>query len=81
MRATNEYTQFSAGLEPGLDPDQDFHDERTKSLQGECQITAVEYSEDDLRQTEMWGQEQLKAFLDKPREDWIKVRWINCDGA
>ena len=80
MKASTEYTQIAAGLEPGLDPDQDIDDERTKALKGECQITVVEYSEDKLEQYELLGEDHMKDFLTKPREDWVKVRWINCDG-
>lgn len=80
MKASTEYTQFSAGLEPGLDPDQDINDERTKALKGDCQITVVEYSEEDLRKTELWGEGDMREFLVKPRPPWAKVRWINCNG-
>jgi Mg2+ and Co2+ transporter CorA len=48
-------------------------------LHEECQITVVDYSETDLRIYEH-DNASLIRFLDKPQEDWVKVRWINVNG-
>jgi Mg2+ and Co2+ transporter CorA len=48
-------------------------------LHEECQITVVDYSEADLRIYEH-DNASLIRFLDKPQEDWVKVRWINVNG-
>ena len=39
----------------------------------------MDFSEDDILQTEL-GNVELIEFLKKPREDWVSVRWINCNG-
>ncbi|KAL0636907.1 hypothetical protein Q9L58_004129 [Maublancomyces gigas] len=75
--ASKNYQQELPGQEPGLDPNET-SDERVK-LHTECGITVVDFSEDDIVQAEL-GNVDLLAFLDKPREDWVGVRWINCNG-
>jgi hypothetical protein len=50
-----------------------------ESLHTECQITVVEFNEEQIVQQDFFN-EGLKEFLEKPREDWVKVRWINCNG-
>jgi hypothetical protein len=74
--ASKEYQMLSSGLEPGLNPNSDgLADELTSSLHTDCQITVVEYSEDQISQYELWN-DGLKEFLDKPRPDWVKVRRV-----
>jgi hypothetical protein len=81
IQASREYQTQTAGMEPGLDPDErSIDDERLKSIHSVCQITIMEYSEDNIQQYELYN-EDLKAFLEHPREDWVKVRWINCNGT
>lgn len=72
--ASKNYQDELPGQEPGLDP----NDSRVK-LHTECGITVVDFSEDDIVQTEL-GNVDLLEFLEKPREDWVGVRWINCNG-
>lgn len=75
--ASKNYQQELPGQEPGLDPNETL-DERVK-LHTECGITVVDFSEDEIMQAEL-GNVDLLAFLDKPRGDWVGVRWINCNG-
>jgi hypothetical protein len=71
--ASQEYRMQSAGLEPGLDPNSDpfGHDEKS-TLHTECQITVVEFSEDQIEKHDFYN-DGLKEFLEKPRADWVKV--------
>lgn len=72
--ASKNYQEELPGQEPGLDP----NDSRVK-LHTQCGITVVDFSEDDIVQTEL-GNTDLLEFLEKPRADWVGVRWINCNG-
>jgi hypothetical protein len=65
-------------MEPGLDPNETM-DERIK-LHTICGITVVDFSEDFIKETEL-GNQDLIAFLAQPKEEWVKVRWINCNGS
>lgn len=75
--ASKNYQEEVPGQEPGLDPNET-SDARVK-IHTECGITVVDFSEDDIVQTEL-GNVDLLAFLNKPRESWVGVRWINCNG-
>ncbi|KAI5807084.1 hypothetical protein EDC01DRAFT_608658 [Geopyxis carbonaria] len=81
LKASQEYSHQEPGLEPGIDPNSEgLDDPRINNLQGDSQITIVEFNEDRINpKLEIWG-DQLEEFLAKPREDWVKVRWINCNG-
>jgi len=79
--ASKEYQILSSGLEPGLNPNSDgLADKLTSSLHTECQITVVEYNEEQISQYELWN-DGLTEFLDKPRPDWVKVRRGSCGGG
>lgn len=72
--ASKDYEHTPAGGEPGIAPDAtSLEDERLASLHTECQITVVDFSEDQIRKEELWNHE-LQEFLDRPREEWVKVR-------
>lgn len=75
--ASRNYQEELPGLEPGLDPNETM-DSRVK-LHTQCGITVVDFSEDDIVQTELVNAD-LITFLEKPRADWVCVRWINCNG-
>lgn len=75
--ASANYQDAAPGLEPGLGPDEEL-DARV-NIHTVCGITVVDFSEDDILQTEL-GNVELIEFLKKPREDWVSVRWINCNG-
>ncbi|KAH8660032.1 hypothetical protein BX600DRAFT_415021 [Xylariales sp. PMI_506] len=68
------------GQEPGIDPSKpDGGRPEQPSLQAECDITVVDFSEDDIVVNDMTNS-NLASFLSKPREDWVKCRWINVNG-
>jgi hypothetical protein len=68
------------GQEPGLDPSKPNGGRpHTPDLHEECQITVVDFSEDDIV-THDFDNAGLIEFLGKPQESWIKCRWINVNG-
>ncbi|KAH8148424.1 uncharacterized protein LAJ45_07526 [Morchella importuna] len=75
--ASKNYQEELPGQEPGLDPNETL-DSRVK-IHTACGITVVDFSEDEIVQTELENA-SLISFLEKPREDWVGVRWINCNG-
>jgi hypothetical protein len=71
---------WHAGQEPGLDPSKPNGGRaQTPILHEECQITVVDYSEEDIRVRD-FDNAGLIDFLEEPQEDWIKCRWINVNG-
>ncbi|OBT74044.1 hypothetical protein VF21_07841 [Pseudogymnoascus sp. 05NY08] len=52
---------------------------RRHTLDKECQITVVDFSEEDICTRDM-DSAQLIAFLQEDQESWIKCRWINVNG-
>jgi hypothetical protein len=65
------------GQEPGLDPSKPNGGRpHTPTLHEECQITVVDFSEEDMRMRDM-DNAQLIDFLQEDQEDWIRCRWIN----
>jgi hypothetical protein len=73
MKASKEYQTAPTGQEPGIDPDAaSFTDPRLTTVQDECQITVVEFSEDNIAVTDMWNN-GIQDFLDQPKPDWCKV--------
>lgn len=75
--ASKNYQEELPGQEPGLDPNETL-DSRVK-IHATCGITVVDFSEDNIVQTELENA-SLIPFLNKPRDDWVGVRWINCNG-
>lgn len=68
------------GQEPGLDPSKPNGGRpHTPDLHEECQITVVDFSEDDIM-THDFDNAGLIEFLKKPQESWIQCRWINVNG-
>lgn len=79
-RPSTQYQVEAAGLEPGIDVEaESTTDERIRSLKAPCQITVVEYNESRLQIAELWN-EEIEEFLARGKPDWVKVRWINCNG-
>lgn len=81
-------TGWSPGQEPGFDTrdpappysqitGHDIH--VADKIYGKCNITVVDYSSDFMVTTDL-DNHNLEDFLKRPREDWVQVRWINCDG-
>jgi hypothetical protein len=71
-------THFEHGAEPGIDTRQDIEPE-VPSLGKTCQTTVVDFSEDKIEKHE-FDNDELIDFLEKPRADWAKCRWINVNG-
>lgn len=71
-------TQFEHGAEPGIDTRQDYEPE-FPTLGKTCQTTVVDFSEDKMEKHE-FDNDDLIEFLQKPRADWAKTRWINVNG-
>jgi hypothetical protein len=71
---------WQPGQEPGLDPSKPNGGRpHTPDLHEECQITVVDFSEDDIV-THDFDNAGLIEFLGKPQESWITCRWINVNG-
>jgi Mg2+ and Co2+ transporter CorA len=68
------------GQEPGLDPSKpNGGRSQTPTLHEDCQITVVDFSEDDIDMHDLNNAGLIK-FINTKREDWIKCRWINING-
>ncbi|KAK9775044.1 putative Magnesium transport protein CorA [Seiridium cardinale] len=70
---------WHAGAEPGVDTSKPNGGHAVMGLHAECQITIVDFSQDDLEIHEM-GNDQLIDFVTKPQAEWVKCRWINVNG-
>lgn len=68
------------GQEPGIDPSKpDGGRPESAALHTECDITVVDFSEDDIVVNDFVNS-TLPNFLNQPREEWVKCRWINVNG-
>ncbi|KAI8626103.1 hypothetical protein F5Y19DRAFT_232812 [Xylariaceae sp. FL1651] len=68
------------GAEPGIDPAKpDGGQDTVPTLHAKCQITVVDFSQEELRVHELENAE-LIAFLKQPQPSWVKCRWINVNG-
>ena len=69
------------GQEPGIDTSTAYPHplSYTPELHEECQITVVDFSEDDVRLQHL-DNESLEEFMDKGRPEWASCRWINVNG-
>ncbi|KAH8790624.1 cora family metal ion transporter-like protein [Hyaloscypha finlandica] len=68
------------GQEPGLDPSKPNGGRpQTPNLHEECQITVVDFSEDNI-DVHDFDNAGLISFIAMPQESWIKCRWINVNG-
>jgi len=79
VNADKSQKGWHPGQEPGLDPSKPNGGRKSPMLYEKCQITVVDYSEDDLEMHDFYN-EELIEFLKTPQEDWIKCRWINVNG-
>lgn len=84
---SNEMGQ-TKGWRPGTEPGLDTSDPApaySSALQTDpwpsqhCGITVVDYSADQVMTWEL-DNHDIEDFLQKPEPDFLKVRWINCDG-
>ncbi len=83
--ANDEYVlrpNWQPGQEPGLDP-QKKNGGRAEVpvLQADCEITVVDYSEDDMVMHHL-DNASLPGWLEKEgkKDEWVKCRWINVNG-
>lgn len=77
---------WQPGTEPGIDPTKplppyssEWSSNVPGDLQRECEITVVDFSQNEMRQYEL-DNETLPAFLAREREPWVQCRWINVNG-
>lgn len=83
FRTVNEF-EDAAGWHPGAEPGVDTSkpDGGHSSMQGlhsECQITIVDFSQDDFAIHELDNAAMIE-FIQKPQPEWVKCRWINVNG-
>lgn len=84
-RAVNAYPlrpNWQPGQEPGLDPSKPNGGRaQLPTLHADCDITVVDYSEDDMVMRHL-DNSTLPGWLEKKskREEWVKCRWINVNG-
>lgn len=77
---TDSRPNWHPGQEPGLDPSKPNGGRpQTPTLHENCQITVVDFSEDDMVMHDL-DNARLVAFLEMKQGDWIKCRWINVNG-
>ncbi|KAI1114615.1 hypothetical protein F5Y14DRAFT_413957 [Nemania sp. NC0429] len=68
------------GAEPGIDPKKpDGGQDAAPDLHAECQITVVDFSQDNLKIHEL-DNSGLIEFVSQPQPSWVKCRWINVNG-
>jgi hypothetical protein len=85
FRAVDTYSirpGWRAGQEPGLDPSKpDGGRSRQPTLHADCDITVVDYSEDDMVMYHL-NNATLPEWLEKrgKKGDWVKCRWIDVNG-
>ncbi|KAI1150555.1 hypothetical protein F4825DRAFT_425960 [Nemania diffusa] len=86
FRTLEEFEDFESrpgwrpGAEPGIDPKKpDGGRDAAPDLHAECQITVVDFSQDDLKVHE-FGNAELIEFVKQPQPSWVKCRWINVNG-
>ncbi|KAI9591035.1 hypothetical protein BDF19DRAFT_456664 [Syncephalis fuscata] len=71
--------KWQPGSDPGVDVRR-FEAEVQENSLANCKITVVDYSKDKLEVSPTLNNDTFEAFLQKPRADWSKVRWINVEG-
>ncbi|KAK3380441.1 hypothetical protein B0T24DRAFT_195128 [Lasiosphaeria ovina] len=72
---------WQPGAEPGVDPSKpDGGHASMPTLNAPCQISVIDFSQQRLSPPERLGNETLQAFLNLPKPDWVKCRWINVNG-
>lgn len=73
--------EWQPGQEPGIDTKEaDNHrSSKTPLLYEECQITVVDFSEEDINLQQL-DNKTLKPCMDKGRPTWATCRWISVNG-
>lgn len=77
-------TKFREALTcPGREPGIDLNFMATslqRALFQECQITVVDYCKEQYATNGTFTNQQFLDFIDLPKPQWSKVRWINVNG-
>lgn len=76
------WPHWQPGQEPGLDPSKPNGGRaQTPAIHAECDITVVDYSEDDMVMYYLTNA-TLPGWLEKEgkKADWVKCRFINVNG-
>lgn len=71
----SKYVTLIPGSEPGLNPG-----DAKIDLHTHCGITVVDFSQDEIIQTELDNDSLLEFLEEEERPEWSKVRWINLNG-
>ena len=75
--------RWRPGQEPGIDVsaphEGDFGGHSLVELHEECDITVVDFSQEDMRMYH-YENDSLPGFLDTPRPEWVQCRWISVNG-
>ena len=73
---------WQPGQEPGIDvskPHGGRLDDDSALPHQECEITVVDFSEDEMKLHEL-DNRSLGPFLQRERPNWVRCRWINVNG-
>jgi Mg2+ and Co2+ transporter CorA len=86
FRTLEEFEDFESrpgwrpGAEPGIDPKKpDGGRDAAPDLHAECQVTVVDFSQEDL-EVQQLNNSELIEFVKQPQPSWVKCRWINVNG-
>ncbi|KAH8673857.1 hypothetical protein BX600DRAFT_509087 [Xylariales sp. PMI_506] len=75
-----DHPRLRPGAEPGVDPAKPDGGHSMGTVHAECQITIVDFSQDQFAIHELDNVEMIE-FLQKPQPQWVKCRWINVNGV
>ncbi|RBQ72632.1 hypothetical protein FVER14953_10340 [Fusarium verticillioides] len=71
---------WQPGSEPGYDPKlPDGGHASMPALQAPCEISVIDFSQDKMVKRH-FDNVNFIDFLDQPKEEWAKCRWINVNG-
>lgn len=88
FKTLDEFDEFGGerpGWRPGSEPGADWKKPdgghaSMPTLQAKCDITIVDFSEEQISVTGQITNEELEAHLRQPQPKWSKCRWINVNG-
>lgn len=76
----NELPGWQPGSEPGFDPHlPDGGHASMPTLSAPCKITVVDFSHNYVEKRHFENQSFIE-FLERPKDEWAKCRWINING-
>ncbi|KFH48438.1 Magnesium transport protein-like protein [Hapsidospora chrysogenum ATCC 11550] len=78
--AYHERPGWQPGSEPGFDPQlPDGGHASMPALSATCEITVVDFSKDYVEKRHFDNQTFIE-YLQRPKDDWARCRWINING-